>query len=223
MIEEAAYNLHDQDLRAFGIGFSGAHRTGKTTLAKLMSDKNEMPFVQSSMSALANEMGIKIGLDMPFEQRREFQERALVMFEDSYRKYEGVMFFTDRTPIDLIGYVMTAWHPNYVTPELTEWAYDYTSRCIDATNRWFFNLFIVPPADIPYEDAQQKGENIDFYRESLHATMVGVSFDDKIRSTVALLERSMTDLTARANYCASLVGSTISEYRSVLGSSLTLH
>ena len=222
--EDPVYDLHDSELRALGLGLSGAHRTGKTTLAARLAKSNNCPFVQTSMSALANEMGIKIGLDMPFAQRRALQEAALVLFEKTYEEQgSGILFITDRTPIELAAYVITAWHPSVVgDPELDAWAYDYVKRCIEATNRWFLTLVIIQPSSIPFVEASQKGEDIDIYREALNYTMMGLAWDDQIRTHVNIMPRDLIDLADRSSYVAKDYTENISEYAQVLRTSLTL-
>lgn len=183
------------------MALAGAHRTGKTTVAKAFSEEAEMPFIQTSLSALATDMGVKIGLDMPFEQRQQFQERALALFENEYQtKGDNGCFVTDRSPIDLAAYVMTAWHPNFVTPELTDWAFDYVNRCLEMVNRYFKTVIIIQPASFPFVQEAQKGENIDLYRESLNATMIGLALHDDCDATTIIMPRNLTDFAKRCDF-----------------------
>lgn len=199
-------------MKALGLGFSGAHRTGKTTLANKLRELNSCPFAQTSMSKIATDMGIKVGLDMAFEDRIRFQEAGLAAFEADYSKAGSGLFVTDRTPLDLAAYVITAWHPSFATPEQTEWARDYVKRCVAATNKWFFQVTIVQPADIPYADAEQKGENIDFYRDNLNSVILGLAWSDEIYSAVDVVPRSVTRLDDRVRHVTNTYSDNITEY-----------
>lgn len=205
-------------MMALGCGLAGAHRTGKTTLAKAVAEKMEIPFLTTSASKIATDLGIKIGLDMPFDQRQEFQEAALLSFEELYADGgESKMFITDRTPIDLAAYVMTAWHPAIATDRHHEWAMDYVKRCIDATNRWFFQITILQPSSaITFSEAEQKGENIDIYRESLNASMIGLSYLDEVRAAVHIVERDLTNMEDRIEAVIEEFGGNVFGYQEVV-------
>lgn len=219
MIPIHAYKDHDSEPKALGLGFSGAHRTGKTTVAKLIADVNSYPFIQSSMTSIANDMGIKVGLAMPWEERVEFQERGLKAFEADYEKASHGMFVSDRTPLDLAAYVITAWHPAVATPAQTDWAHDYVKRCKEATNRWFFQVSIIQPANIPYEEADQKGDNIDFYRENFNAVVTGLGWSDEIYAGIHIIPRGLLSIQERAEAVCQEYAKNLSNFSDILASS----
>ncbi len=217
------YTLNDQGLRALGLALTGAHRTGKTTLAKFISDKNEIPFIQTSLTTLANHMGVKIGLDMPFDQRRSFQEEALAQFARQYEaESKNGMFVTDRCPLDLIAYVVTAWHPAFADAEMTAWATDYVTRCIALFNQYFLHAIIVQPAAIPYVEEAQKAENIDFYREALNTTIIGTAWGDTVDPVVSILPRGIVDFTERAKWVTDDYADSLGQYVRTIKQSLPM-
>jgi hypothetical protein len=202
----------DEHMRALGLGFSGCHRSGKTTIAKRIAEKNNCPFIETSMSALANEMGVKIGLDMPFDQRQEYQEAALAKYLSMYEEFgSGGLFTTDRTPIDLAAYVVTAWHPAVVDEAQTFWADDYVERCLKATNEWLFQIAVIQPG-IAWVDADQKAENINFYRESLNTTCIGLAWDDRVTSACHIVNRNVLDLDERVSSVVAAYSENIGDY-----------
>ncbi len=205
-------SIGDEHLKALGFGLAGAHRTGKTTVAKLLAEQNRCPLIQVSLSQLATDMGLKIGLDMPFSDRHVFQERGLDLMTQAYSEFgQGGLFMTDRTPMDLAAYVITAWHPAVATMEETEWASDYVSRCIDATNAWLFQLGVIQPG-IPWVDDAQKGEQTPFYREALNSTIIGLCMDTRTKPATYVVDRDTLDLHQRAAHLTRAYSESITEY-----------
>lgn len=205
-------SIGDEHLKALGLGLAGAHRTGKTTVAKQIAEKNSCPLVQVSLSGLANSIGVRIGLDMPFPDRVEFQEKGLALMERAYEEGgAGRLFVTDRTPLDLAAYVITAWHPLLATSGETDWCDDYVGRCIDATNTWLFQLGVVQPG-IPWVDEAQKGENIRFYREALNTTIIGLCWDADVKPAVHIIDRDILSVDARVQEVVTAYSESISEY-----------
>lgn len=205
-------SIGDEHLKALGLGLAGAHRTGKTTVGKIIAEKNNCPFVQVSLSDLADSMGVRIGLDMPFRDRVCFQDKALKIMERAYEKGgAGRLFITDRTPLDLAAYVITAWHPALATRGETDWCDDYVGRCIDVTNTWLFQLGIIQPG-IPWVDEAQKGENIRFYREALNTTIIGLCWDANVKPATHIVERDILDVDDRVQEVVAAYTESISEY-----------
>ena len=84
----------------------GAHRTGKTTLAKAFSNYSGMPFVQTGASHVFADMGLDPKVDYPLEVRLDIQKRILESFEKQCSSVKTKHFITDRTPIDFMAYMM---------------------------------------------------------------------------------------------------------------------
>lgn len=204
-------SIGDEHLKALGFGLAGAHRTGKTTVARKLAEFNDCPLIQVSLSGLASDMGIKIGLDMPWKDRVRFQEEAFYLMLDAYEQGEGQLFITDRTPLDLAAYVITAWHPSFADKAMTDWANDYVKRCMEASNAWLFQIGIVQPG-IPWADAEQKGENIEFYRENLNTAIMGLAYGEWCKSPVFTLRRGTLDLDARTELLTRAYSESISQY-----------
>jgi hypothetical protein len=207
-------SIGDEHLKSLGLGLVGAHRTGKTTIAGYFAKANRCPLVQTSMSAIAAYLDIKIGLDMPFWQRIEFQEEGLRLMEKSYQEEGGNgLFVTDRTPIDLAAYVITAWHPVLADAEQTRWAHRYVQRCIDVTNAYFFQLAVIQPG-IPWvtDPTDQKGENIPLYRDNLNAVIIGLCHDERVLPATKIVAKGKLDLAERVLCIAEEYSENIQDY-----------
>jgi nicotinamide riboside kinase len=85
------------------IAFSGAAGTGKTTLAKDISEKLQLHYVEVGSRSVAREMGYKSPYDVDRDGKRlEFQKSLL----EAKIKYESERndFVTDRTTLDQLAY-----------------------------------------------------------------------------------------------------------------------
>lgn len=213
--------IGDEDLRALGCGLTGAHRTGKSTIAKTLADQMKVPFLASSGSQVAKDMGIKVDGGMPIMKRLEFQEQVLTVFEAEYAKQHG-MFVTDRTPLDFAAYTLADWIPGSTGDAIETWVMDYITRCFEVTNRYFIVLGIVQPG-IKYVQEDGKPTPSTLYQEVLNTSIIGMAWDDRIGSSVTMVPRELLDNQARAEHVAVAYASQLKEYRSLLGNNLTLH
>lgn len=88
------------------IGFAGAHRSGKTTLAKAVAADYEIPYWAASITDIAkNDLGIDPVMPMTLRQRIGFQSKLLDAYAERLNKAPS-MFVTDRTPIDIAAYAL---------------------------------------------------------------------------------------------------------------------
>ena len=154
------------------IGFTGTHRTGKTTMMNLFLERNgssRFRQLDFSISACAVDMGvISSDMSMPWEQRKKFQEYllsaltgALLNFHNFpqpkllYSIAEGI---SDRTPLDLVAYALVN-QPKELTLQDSEWINSYIMSCIAVTNANYDHLYYFPPT-IPFTaDVKSAGED----------------------------------------------------------------
>lgn len=213
--------MRDDFRKGLGLGLSGAHRTGKTTIAGRLAEANECKFIRSSAGAIAGDMGITVRPGMPMEERLQFQERLLSAFLADYeRESDGSMFVTDRTPLDLAAYAMIDWNPTATDGRLDAWLADYVRRCMDATSAWFFFLGIVQPA-IDYVIEPGKPAPNTVYQELLNTTIIGLSFDPTLRSSARILPRRIVDNEARCTAIAAGYAHNISRYQDAVTETMT--
>lgn len=203
--------LSDEHLRALGCGLAGAHRTGKTTIARQLAVEHNAPLIESSAFQIASSMGIKVEAGMPFKDRLTFQEAVLEAFTGAYEQQNGV-FFTDRTPLDFAGYLIMDWHPKLTTPEQDAAALDYVRRCIDATSRYFFMVVCVQPG-IPYVSDTGKPAPNEAYQELLNTTIVGLAMTPECKSDTLVLPREMLNLRDRVSHVGKEFISGLEDYQ----------
>jgi hypothetical protein len=125
-------------------GFAGAHRTGKTTLAKKVAEDLGWFYHDASVSKIMREAGINAVGDVPIMQRIEAQEFLLKRYLKELQWASRPMV-TDRTPLDMIGYMLGEITMHNNTPEVGERVYDYMMECLSATITQFDTIILVRP------------------------------------------------------------------------------
>ncbi|CDT53448.1 conserved hypothetical protein [Vibrio coralliirubri] len=139
------------DLSNFAIGLAGTHRTGKTSLAKELSLRTELPFAQTSTSNIFKEAGLKPNAKLSFDERLNIQWAILDGAIDVWSQHKA--FVTDRTPIDMAAYAMMDYIPNKTTQMQSERMMQYVEACIKEANKRFSSLVLVPQGiPVVYED-----------------------------------------------------------------------
>jgi predicted ATPase len=212
----AVIRTGDEHRRALGIGLSGAHRTGKTTVARRFAEVNECPLILSSATSVAKDMGIKVDIGMPIADRMAFQEEVLRRFEDVYETQAGNgLFIADRTPLDFAAYMLTDWHPVTSGSEHNAQIIDYVQRCMTVTERYFYLVSVVQPG-IAYVSGDGKPAPNDLYQELLNTTLIGLAADTLVRNHFYLMPRTVTENEERCSHIGHVYSKKISEYHNYL-------
>jgi AAA domain len=123
-------------------GFAGAHRTGKTTLAKLVAEDLGWHYHDASVSRIMKEAGINAVGDVPMEARIEAQEFLLQRYLQNLSKAPRPII-TDRTPLDMVGYCLGEVTMHNTTPELGMRIDNYVHTCLCATLEYFDTVIVV--------------------------------------------------------------------------------
>lgn len=88
------------------LALTGAHRSGKTTLAKSVAEKLGVEYLDMQVTSVFDELGISPKDDMDFATRLKVQERILDHMQAKYLVRLGRPFIADRSPYDVIMYTM---------------------------------------------------------------------------------------------------------------------
>ncbi len=144
-----------------GIGLSGAHRTGKSTLAKLFSDKYEIPYVETQVSKIITGLGYSANINYDMVTRVKIQKEVL---RETVKLWESqtTQFITDRTPIDMVGYMIANATQGDMTDEFDGEFQEYITECKETTNKFFSNIIVIPPA-IPIVETEGKANTTKTY------------------------------------------------------------
>ena len=188
------------------IGLCGAHRTGKTSLARAFTSTNVIPFVQTDVSGVFKALGFDPKEDYDFKVRMFIQNRILDATESIY-KSGGAQFITDRTPLDMLAYTMADIQRANLDSDDIAMFEDYMERCFEVTNRFFATLIVVQPG-IPLVEAEGKAPLNKAYIEHINTLVMGLIVDERMRATRHFIPRNMIDMRLRVN-CVNNVLATV--------------
>lgn len=175
------------------IGLTGAHRTGKSTLAQVISDQYQIPLLSSSASRVASEVGFDLARPHTFNERMNFQDKVLDAYLTDAKKLP-VKFVTDRTPIDMAAYALS---------DLPEHSHDdyvrflaYLGRCFEATQRLFTAVFWIRPG-IPYVAEPGKPPSSLAYQFKIDALIGGLLQHPSCMGNFIRIPAECLDLASR--------------------------
>lgn len=175
------------------LGIAGAHRTGKSTLAKAFAERHEMQFLETSVSKVFKDMGLDPSKRYDFATRMTVQERVLDVMDELYGslKLTGEAI-TDRTPIDMIAYTMADIGPGGITEEEGARFEAYVARCIEVVNRRFSMIVVLQPG-IKLVAKEGTGFMNQAYIEHLNTIIRGLIADERITIYTPHMERALID------------------------------
>lgn len=183
------------------IGLLGAHRTGKSTLCQALLSAGRGSFWEKeiSISKMQKDMGYdSSNQSYDWETRKSIQSGLLDAFfkklhEETIAHAVVANLITERTPLDLIGYlVMNA--PENPTAEDLEWIDNYIANCIALTNVNYSKVFLLQPG-IEYVECatSAKEDSMDI----LNAIYLKTLLDPRLTVDRVIVPQEMTDLTER--------------------------
>ena len=175
------------------IGLTGAHRTGKSALARRVAGKMGIDFIASPVSAIAK----RYGFDMDQDRRHspEFFIMQCEILDTLEKSFEGLSsFVADRTPIDAAAYLIADVQANTGDEKFQQAVLRYVDRAIAATERLFDVVILLPPA-IEFDPVDGKpGANL-AYQEHHHLVCRGLHADLNIKA--GRIQRDNTDMDNR--------------------------
>jgi hypothetical protein len=153
-------------------GLCGAHRSGKTTLAKLVAEGIGVPYVNSSVREALLASGVDPVAPMSPAQRILVQEMYLSLYEQRVLANTPRPFITDRTPIDIAAYLLGEMGMH--SEDHSERIEALLARCFRLTREHFSHLIVVPPLPFyaiePGKPPMNKG-----YQWHIHALVTGLA------------------------------------------------
>ena len=191
------------------IALLGAHRTGKTTLAKAYAERYEIPFVETNVSGIFKELGVDPAKLNNIEERIGIQLEILKRTSDLYQTHATFGgFIADRSPLDMCAYTL-ADIGNEVLPETTDKAVlGYIKSCIEVTNKYFATLLLIQPG-LPLVAAEGKASLSPSYIEHLNTLMLGLMVDSRVTVPHYYIPREMTDHESRLSALEEAVARSI--------------
>jgi hypothetical protein len=162
------------------IGFCGAHRTGKSTLARIIAEQLGIHFhvTNISQAPIWKETQTSPSDIVTFAERLKIQFGLLDYLKEQYEKAEKA-FVADRTPLDLLGYLFASL--DHTCSDLWSNATrSYVDKVIDLTQKHFDKIFLVQPGIPVVPEVGKEGEVFlgDIYRTAINNNMLafGVNY-----------------------------------------------
>ena len=188
-----------------GIGLAGSHRTGKSTLARVVAKRSGIPFIKTTTTEVFARLGLDPAAKMDFATRLNVQRHILRVYQEAWQSAHLAhqSFITDRTPVDLLAYTFADIQGDTkVNDEELEL---YVADCFAVTNRFFKSLVLVQPG-IPLIYAAGKAALNKAYIEHINTLIIGFCHDARLAVSVHVLPREMTDLETRIEAIRTMPG-----------------
>jgi len=176
------------------IGFTGASRTGKSTLARLSAENLGFTYHEMRTAEIMAGGGFENIGNLPIEERIAAQEFYLKRYEEIIAELPRPVM-VDRTPLDLIGYMMAEVGMHATTVEQGERIRQFSERALTLANRNFGIIFI--PMPLPtYQVADGKAPPNAAYQWHTHWIMEGAA---QMMRGPTMVRISALDLETRVN------------------------
>jgi len=197
------------------IGFTGAHRTGKSTLAQFINQEWGLPWVQSPAGKIVKDFGFDMGRDnrLSFERVEEagglhtgvdMQWAIYDTLVSSLQEAPEGGYVSDRTPIDCAAYMMADATGYAGEARAQSEAVRMMERAIVDTERLFDGVILVQPG-IAFEGDPNKPPFNDAYQEHHGLLCRGMLFDDDLDLYWDEIARDCIDLDDRKEYVRGFV------------------
>lgn len=186
------------------IAFSGAHRTGKSTLAEYFSKKNGIEYVMTDISGIFKERGLSPRDKLPFDTRMDIQWEILKRLKQTYHAAK-TPFVTDRSPIDLMAYLLSEIGPDNVSEDADMQIAGYFDECARVVQRHLSAIILVQPGIEVVEDSSKAPATFG-YMEHINIICKGLIGEPRFGETsMIIMSRKVTDLNERLLATASIL------------------
>jgi nicotinamide riboside kinase len=154
------------------LGLAGTHRSGKSTLARDVAERAGIGYYDGSFGRLAKTLGYESVSKMDIAERLAMQHRVLDLYEREIRQDAGGRI-TDRTPLDMIAYLMAEVGMHAGLDEAASRAVvAYRDRCIALTRELFDAVFLLQPLPV-YVVADGKPSGDPAYQQHIQMLIEG--------------------------------------------------
>lgn len=149
----------------------GSHRVGKSTLSAALADEGQYQYIPFTSATVFRKEGLDPAKPMSFDDRIRIQFQLLTHYEEQFYKLKGTKTVTDRSPLDLLAYLITEITPH--SPDYSIAIKEYYRECVDLHNQLFSHTLLLQPG-IPYVREEMKGNDSASYIFVLNITYRGL-------------------------------------------------
>jgi DNA polymerase III gamma/tau subunit len=141
------------------IGFSGAHRTGKTTLAREFASVLEFQNLETNTSKfLKDNADIDVCNITSLHERIKVQKIILGKHIEDIKSGKNIV--TDRTPIDMLAYTLGELTMNNAPEDVWAEFETYRQIALEATSRYYDIIFVTQPLPSYEQEAGKPKANL---------------------------------------------------------------
>lgn len=194
-------------------GLSGAHRSGKTTTARETAKAMGILFHETSTTKIMREGGFEAVADMPIEQRIAAQEYLLSRHIEDLQNLPRPCI-VDRTPLDMIGYMLGEVTMNNTPVELGERVDRYVTHCLKIADLYYDTIVMLRPLGTYEADPTKPPPNSAYQWE--HQFLVEGSA--KFLRHVAVGHCASEDLEVRVRACMNLFNKRLDHHKQTMES-----
>jgi len=172
-----------------GIGLSGAHRTGKTTLAKAFAEVRGMEYraLPNVIAGMSLEPKDITTMDIRLKVQRELTNACAKTF---YGAVEP--FVSDRTPIDVAAYTLADAGQGNMTDVQQDEMLGIIEDCLEIATTSFMAILLIQPG-IPYVPEKGKPLPNVAYQEHVHMLVQGLLGDERMGTAYYKMPLAQTD------------------------------
>lgn len=179
-----------------GVGLSGAHRVGKTTLAKACEKDLGLVYIDTDVGAVFKNWRLSPKTNYQFEARMALQWHILNHVAEKYEAAGDRPFITDRTPIDLLAYTLFEVDRDNVKGELETDLQAYEKACFDVLNH-FFNVVVIVQPGIALTDADTSAQSNVSFMNTINTLASGLTLNEKMMVQATYIPKHILDLNQR--------------------------
>jgi hypothetical protein len=155
-------------------GFTGAHRSGKSTLAKTVAEELSIHYHATSTTEVAKMIGINPVAPMTLIQRVQLQEHLLKVHCQQLENLPRPLI-VDRTPLDYLAYLLAEFpmgSERLVGSEVLDAASRYRTMCLEMIRQYYDGIFYLAPLPT-YEVAEDKPAENRAYQDHVDLLILG--------------------------------------------------
>jgi hypothetical protein len=167
------------------IAIVGAHRTGKSSLAKAFAEKNHSEYLATTATGTFNRMGYDPKLDYGIDDRIKIQFEILKDISDQYASAKNG-FITDRAPVDMAAYMLADIQRESCNAQQDMLVNLYLQDCVKITNKYFNLTYCLRPG-IKVVEEKGKAPGGYGYVKHIDSLIVGLLYGDYTVKTNMIL------------------------------------
>lgn len=187
-------------------GISGAHKSGKTTLAKHVAEKWRMKYIDMRLSDVLRAFGATPNEIIPFAKRLEIQQNMIShcinLLNDAEENY-----ITDRTFLDVAAYTLS-YMPHAVSDLESETVKVIIDQCYRAQEAFFDKTIIVGNSFEPPREpaAHEKAAFSWAWNFQLQCIIKGMVLNGAMKCPVNFIPDNISGRDARNDKIDQIIG-----------------